>query len=460
MAYIIPNAGDTGGGQRYSNTNQAEPDSLDIEALGLRNNWIRSGGEISVAGGQFSVTSGVAVVAGTPYTFSALGATSVTSATNARFDLVIVRVTGGSAAIVILEGTDSSSNPVLPRSKSVLPTGSYNSTYHVNPDTDVLLGAIYVTASPITDASVVEKRIIDVRPLTRTVASLPTDSDADLPGDVSIYNGVVYVKVDGSTWKEVAYQTSVNAVAYPIGGIFAWPSKTDPVGDYLECKGQSVAKASYAALYAALKGSEAENPYGETTTHFTLPKLDDDRTIFGSSLANVATTGGANSVTLSESQMPAHTHSVSVANHGSLSHSTTVSESSDHSHTTQKHQHQGALIYRSYGDHNGFHVSSNADSNHSSSPTEVDSFHVDAIGINENSTSPFTSETDSIEDDGVTIFRNNSNPNTGSNGAHTHTVTVGSHSISAHSVTETSKGSNASVATQPKYLNMRWFIKY
>lgn len=467
MAYVIPNAVDTGAGQRYSNINQAEPDSLDIEALGLRNNWIRSGGETTVAGGQYSVTAGVAVVAGVPYTFAAKGVTSVTSATNARFDLIIVRVTAGSAAIVTLQGTDSALNPVLPRSKTVLPTGTYDSAYHVNPDTDVLLSALYVTGSPITTASLVEKRTVDTRPLTRTVNAVPTDSDADLIGDVAIYNGVVYVKTTDSAWTQVAYQSSVEDAAFPVGAIFAWPSPADPVGDYLECNGQSVSKATYSALYAILKGAEAESPYGETTTNFSLPKLDDDRTIFGSSAGNIGTSGGVDSITLSTGNLPSHTHSVSISNHSNLTHTIggavgtgPTATTGAHAHTTQKHQHQGALIYRSYGDHNGFHVSENTDGNHAVDMATVDAFHVDVIGINEGSTNPFTSETDAIEDDGVTNFRNNSNPNTASNGDHAHNVTITAHSISAHSVTEASVGSGEAVSTKPKYLNMRWFIKY
>jgi uridine kinase len=104
MALIVPNATATGSSNKYSNINQAEPDSVDFEALGNTLNYIRSGGGVTVADGNtVNVAAGVAIINGVPYSFAADNFLS-TQATQTRFDLVVVRLAGSTAALTVVAG--------------------------------------------------------------------------------------------------------------------------------------------------------------------------------------------------------------------------------------------------------------------------------------------------------------------------------------------------------------------
>lgn len=68
MALIVPNATATGSSNKYSSINQAEPDSVDFEALGNTLNYVRSGFVVTVGGSNaVSLTAGVTIINGTPY---------------------------------------------------------------------------------------------------------------------------------------------------------------------------------------------------------------------------------------------------------------------------------------------------------------------------------------------------------------------------------------------------------
>lgn len=471
MAFIIPNATETGSGQRFANVNQAEPDSLDFEALGLRGNWVRSGAAVSISTTDYlSVAAGVVVVGGAPYNLSAYGPVAIPRATDAYYALVVARKSGSAVSTVVINGTDSSTNPILPKSRSVLETdGLFNSSIHVDPATDVLLGAIYVTAAETTADNLVDKRIVDTRPVTQTYAALPTDDDKDVIGDIVIYDSSVYVKVNSTTWSEMATLADVSAAGVPVGAVFAWPGASAPTGYYLECNGAAVSRSTYSTLFGIIGTAFGA---GDGSLTFNLPKLDDDRTIFGGSAGLVGATGGSNALTLTTANMPSHSHSVTVGNHAQLTHTSTrglvtgtnnsdfnTDTKADHRHFTQEHQHTGAVIYRNFGDHNGFHVVANSSANHYSG-SDVTAFHVDVIGINENSTTPSSSETDATETANVAVFKDGSNPVTEWNGAHSHEVTVGHHTISTHSVTQQTVGSGTAFNNRPNYLSMRWFIRY
>lgn len=469
MSYIIPNATDVGGGLKYKNINQSEPDSLDIEALGLRANWLRSGGEVTASGGALNVAAGVAVINGVPYSFSAPTARTPTPATNARFDLVVARLTGGTVSVAFVTGTDSSTNPTLPKSRSVMLTGFDGNTC-VDPATDVLLAAIYVDAGAVASANIVDKRIVDARPVTRTGTAVPTNQAYDVIGDIVIYGGVTYVKVSSTVWDQVANAAAVAAAGFPIGSIFAWPGVNDPnASQYKECDGSLVSKTTYPDLYAALKGGRPTSPYGESGGSFYLPKVNDGRIIVGDVANNIGVAGGSNTVTLSTANLPSHDHSVTVGNHSILDHSSVdatnhsggvtyyaVNPGGAHYHTTQMHTHMGAVVYRPYTAHNGYHIGQNV--SHT-----TDAFHVDVLQVNEeNPGNPYgPAEVDAQETSEELMFISTSAPNTNSAvpSTHAHTFQINDHTISSHNVSSIAIGSGTSYSNQPLYLSMRWFIR-
>src|SRR5262245_10778774 len=120
---LVPNAGETTSGNRFESLDQAEPDSLDFEVLG--NGWsgVVSGCAVTTNNSavNVAVAAGSVVLNGVPYDVSANGSLALPAApADNRFDLVVVRVTAGTPALTVLQGTNSSTNPVFPKSASVL----------------------------------------------------------------------------------------------------------------------------------------------------------------------------------------------------------------------------------------------------------------------------------------------------------------------------------------------------
>lgn len=92
----------------------------------------------------------------------------------------------------------------------------------------------------------------------------------------------------------------------PAGLIEPFAGSTVPAG-FLLCDGAAVSRTTYATLYAVI-GDTFGAGDGETT--FNLPDLS-GRVPLGVSMSHaLGTTGGSETVTLTESELPAHTHEV------------------------------------------------------------------------------------------------------------------------------------------------------
>ncbi len=346
MAFIIPNAGDTAD-QKYISLNQAEPDSLDIEALGnMLTSSVRSGGEVTFSGSgtTINIASGVAILNGVPYPFTASSFPAGT-VTGTAFTAVVVRLSGTTASVVALNGAESSTNPVLPKSSSTL-TGSYNAATDFSPATDVLLATLLRSSSAPTSKSIVDKRVMYSGALTWTQATVPTVSQGN-NGDVVTVGTSAYVKASG-TWFQASPQVVVDEIM-PVGGIMTWPSFKDPTGvgsRWLECKGQSVTATSYPVL---------ANAWGVSGT-FTIPNytglLLQGATTTGSGIITASGGSATVSVPLKDHShtlsahthtLPAHSHSATVtgtdgghSHTGNLSNtSVTVQDSGLHTHTVR-----------------------------------------------------------------------------------------------------------------------------
>jgi microcystin-dependent protein len=146
--------------------------------------------------------------------------------------------------------------------------------------------------------------------------------------DLNIVSGASAAGVTAAEFQHLngvtsAIQTQLGFVV-PTGGLLMWTGAVNavPTG-WLLCDGSEVSQTTYADLYAVI-GSTFGTPV--TNTNFILPNLVDKFVagVGSSGTYSVGTTGGADSVTLTTSQIPAHNHTAT---------STSTVTDPGHSHT-------------------------------------------------------------------------------------------------------------------------------
>lgn len=139
-----------------------------------------------------------------------------------------------------------------------------------------------------------------------------------------LVNGATYtvgVSAYGATWESVPQTTTVTPWVADPGLVAAFAGATIP-GGWLTADGSSVSRATYPALFAALcpaspagaaAAGTASCPYGaDDASTFRLPDLR-GRLVVGQDSGQaefdvIGETGGANTVTLTEAQLPSHSH--------------------------------------------------------------------------------------------------------------------------------------------------------
>ena len=113
------------------------------------------------------------------------------------------------------------------------------------------------------------------------------------------------------------------------GEIKMWGVSSAPTG-YLLCDGSAISRTTYAALFAVYSTTFGA---GNGTTTFNIPNFSGKMPIGVNGTYALAATGGVASVTLSEANLPSHTHSFSATSGGvstSLSHQHNLLGSGDH----------------------------------------------------------------------------------------------------------------------------------
>lgn len=142
----------------------------------------------------------------------------------------------------------------------------------------------------------------------------------------------------GTAPSDIATVGQLSGLGVPVGTVIDYAGTIAPTG-YLFCAGQAVSRAVYADLFAAIGlyyGS------GDGSTTFNIPDCrgrvsagqDNMNGVPANRLTDFAATsvgavGGADKITLSESQMPAHGHGAVIAQDGSHIHGIPGREGSD-----------------------------------------------------------------------------------------------------------------------------------
>lgn len=162
-------------------------------------------------------------------------------------------------------------------------------------------------------------------PSATVAITSPTKPTTANNGDiwVNTATGIAFVYYyDGNTyqWMELL-SSSVPAVneIMPAGTVVQTARSTAPTG-WLLCQGQTISRATYSVLFAAIGTIYGA---GDGSTTFTLPNMS-GRSVIGSGTApsgngvtakTLGGTGGDETVVLTEVQIPSHTHIQNSHNH-------------------------------------------------------------------------------------------------------------------------------------------------
>lgn len=220
------------------------------------------------------------------------------------------------------------------------------------------------------------------------------------------------------------YLNNLNIV--PTGSIMFFAGQTAPQG-WLLCNGQSINRVDYKKLFSTIGTIYG---IGNGSTTFNLPNLQ-DRFPMGKGTNNLGQVGGSNSITLTSSQLPSHSHTATVSDNGSHSHSgiTTSNGSHNHSINDPGHSHTQFTYQDDYNEWGG----------------TTPSFADDAGSIR--SWSNIYSSTTGITINSAEDHSHTLTTNTVDN--HTHTVTIGSTGIT-----------NPSIDITNKYITLNYIIRY
>ena len=143
-------------------------------------------------------------------------------------------------------------------------------------------------------------------PLVEQLPAQPQDRDEVNLIDYTAATVTRYVYVRKlARWLQVP---AVTGSTSPVpAGVVAWTAASAAPTGWLLCDGSAVSRTTYADLFTALSTTYG---VGDGSTTFNLPDLRAKMPIGVNGTYTLASTGGAATVTLSTSQIPSHTHSI------------------------------------------------------------------------------------------------------------------------------------------------------
>lgn len=393
MAFIIPNATDTASGAKYENLDQAEPDSLDFEILG---NAGRSGvlsgcavTALSASNTAVSVSGGVVILNGQPYIVSGQSSFALPAApTDARFDVIVVRVSASTATLTTVKGNDELANPEFPQSNNALASGvTFDGSIHINLETDVVLASIYRQSTQnITESRIADRRVLHSSSIFDQGTAAPSSSSGST-GSVFFRNNRaqgssgagLYVKNSTGSWLELAQN---NGPQVPTGSVVGWALTSSVPTGWLECDGSNVSRTTYAELFSVIGTTYGT---GDGSTTFGLPNFNGKHLRGTTNTGLLGTNVGSDSVNV---PVPQHSHNMG-HDHGMQhyhsvdhDHNTSVgNQSANHSHS-HPHVHNATTGNQSANHTHG--ITHNHTANTSNSGTHFHSGWTDRLAVGPN----------------------------------------------------------------------------
>ena len=354
MSLIIPNAKQSTDGFKFLSLDQSEPDSLDFEILGDSGNGVLEGCEVAPgqASSGLTISSGRVIVKGAHYdvaTTDVTVASAVSTDSDKQYVLIVVEIDTEGKAVVkaIADPSNVGLNPTFPASVNIQEPGFIHLDHHV-----VLASVLLVGSAAPGARNIVDKRVMRNTTNVSVIKNGPPGSSEDkaVPGQLYFDSKAqggdesgLYVKTrtgsgseESPAWKELAVAKQVEL---PIGAVFAWPSATalSDADRFLPANGQAVSTASYPALAEA---------YGEkNNSSFNLPDLNDGYVLKGTKTEPagkaVGSVVGSDTVDITNSNLPPHTHGVKAHSHGMKhTHDVGHNHGAKHTHAVTKHYHK------------------------------------------------------------------------------------------------------------------------
>ncbi|MCK6488320.1 MAG: tail fiber protein [Planctomycetes bacterium] len=109
-----------------------------------------------------------------------------------------------------------------------------------------------------------------------------------------------------------AYLASITTKFQPIGALLYTLEPTAPDSTWLPVAGGTYSRTTYATLWNRIKLNPGVGA-GDGSTTFTLPDYRDKFLLAAGTAHTLAATGGAETVTLDATQIPAHSHGITLS---------------------------------------------------------------------------------------------------------------------------------------------------
>lgn len=516
--FVIPNAVDV------AVPNLAEPDSVDFSIVGNSRFGVISGCNISVNLASVSVADGVVLIDGQVVQFTTGNSVTISSTATPRFGLIWIDTSG---TLGITYG-ERSNNPVYPdlASTQVAIAGVYtnqtitdyngyvtdkrnilastfvstktgsqtiiqnlyggSSTFSVDAsgkltwsnDTHLSRNAansLHFDGNLYVDKSVVAQ--VDLQAAGKVdAAGTVTGSNliraaaapASAPNGTIFQNtttGSVYLRRNG-VWDEIVTASSF----LPVGTIVQSMVALTEAQGWLPVDGRRIYSDEKATLYAALIASGFANEVDGIRNYVTLPDAQAQGGSFlrngGSFSFNGSSSGGATSRQLNESNIPAHSHSVSLVGNGSHSHVITAQEAGSHTHETFSGGgvHRHAIVDPGHSHHadasnsNIKFIFDNARKTGAQGrldPVATDASHTAYTKSVRTSGIAATGIVNTAENDDLSAHRHNLS----TAGSHSHNVSAAT-AEHTHTISENTVGSGQAFSILPPFITVRTYIRY